>query len=60
MTQYLSRRQAAKACGRCDRTMRNLAARKMGPPFILIGVRPAYPADALQAWLASNTMGGAQ
>lgn len=60
MAEYLSRRQAAKACGRCDRTMRNLAARGLGPKFLLIGTRPAYPADALQEWLVANTYGGAQ
>ena len=60
MTQYLSRRQAAAHLGRCDRTLRNFARLKIGPPFIMIGNRPAYPADALHEWLAANTMGGAQ
>jgi len=60
MTEYLSRRQAAKACGRCDRTMRNLANRNLGPPFILVGTRPAYPADALAAWIANHSYGAAQ
>jgi len=40
--------------------MRNLAARDMGPPFLMIGDRPAYPADELAVWLAANTFGGAQ
>jgi hypothetical protein len=40
--------------------MRNLAKRGEGPPFLLIGDRPAYPADALDQWLADNTHGGAQ
>jgi hypothetical protein len=40
--------------------MRNLAKRGEGPPFLLIGDRPAYPADALDRWLADNTHGGAQ
>lgn len=57
---YLSRRQAAKECGRCDKTMRNLAKRNQGPPFVLIGDRPAYPADQLRNWIAANTFGGAQ
>ncbi|WP_410052789.1 helix-turn-helix domain-containing protein [Bradyrhizobium sp. SZCCHNPS2010] len=57
---YLSRRQAAKACGRCDKTMRRLASRGEGPPFLLMAGRPLYPADKLQAWIAANTMGGAK
>jgi hypothetical protein len=60
MTRFLSRTQAAQRCGRCHRTMRNLAKRGEGPPFLLIGDRPAYPADALDQWLADNTHGGAQ
>jgi hypothetical protein len=60
MIHFLSRTQAAKACGRCDKTMRNLARRNAGPPFVLIGDRPAYPADWLQDWLAANAMGNAQ
>lgn len=57
---YLSRAQAAKRVGRCAKTMRNLAKRGEGPPFIMIGTsRPAYDADALESWLAANTFGGA-
>ncbi|MBT1516166.1 hypothetical protein KIP88_37530 [Bradyrhizobium sp. SRL28] len=51
---FLSRTQAAKRVGRCAKTMRNLAARDMGPPFLKIGDRPAYPADELDAWLAAG------
>jgi hypothetical protein len=51
---FLSRTQAAKRVGRCAKTMRNLAARDMGPPFLMIGDRPAYPADELEAWLATG------
>lgn len=57
---FLSRTQAATRVGRCAKTMRNLAARDMGPPFLMIGDRPAYPADELMVWLAANTFGGAQ
>jgi hypothetical protein len=51
---FLSRTQAAKRIGRCAKTLRNLAKRGEGPPFLLIGDRPAYPADRLQVWLASG------
>lgn len=52
---YLSRTQAAKRVGRCSKTLRNLAKRGEGPPFIMIGTtRPAYPAEELQVWLASG------
>jgi hypothetical protein len=51
---FLSRTQVAKRVGRCTKTMRNLAAREMGPPFLMIGDRPAYPADELEAWLAAG------
>lgn len=57
---FLSRTQAARRCGRCPRTMRNLAKRGEGPPFLLIGNRPAYPADTLDRWLTANSYGGAQ
>lgn len=40
--------------------MRNLANRNLGPPFILVGTRPAYPADALAAWIANHSYGAAQ
>lgn len=51
---YLSRTQAAKRIGRCAKTLRNLAKRGDGPPFFLIGDRPAYPADRLQTWIAAG------
>lgn len=52
---YLSRTQAAMQIGRCAKTLRNLAKRGEGPPFIMIGTaRPAYPADELQTWLAAG------
>jgi hypothetical protein len=60
MTHFLSRTQAAQRCGRCHRTMRNLAKRGEGPPFLLIGDRPAYPEDVLDRWLADNTRGDSQ
>lgn len=53
-TIFLSRTQAAKRIGRCAKTLRNLAKRGDGPPFLLIGDRPAYPADELQVWLVSG------
>jgi hypothetical protein len=57
---YLSRTQAAKHVGRCAKTMRNLAKRGEGPPFIMIGTaRPAYPLDALECWLTAITFGRA-
>jgi hypothetical protein len=40
--------------------MRNLAKRGEGPPFLLIGDRPAYPEDALIQWLTDNMHGGAK
>lgn len=55
---FLSRTQAAKRVGRCAKTMRNLAKRGEGPSHLMIGNRPAYPADELEAWLAKNTTGG--
>jgi predicted DNA-binding transcriptional regulator AlpA len=57
---FLSRTQAAQRVGRCAKTMRNLAKRSDGPPHLMIGSRPAYPADDLEAWLAANTTGGSQ
>lgn len=51
---YLSRTQAAQQIGRCAKTLRNLAKRGDGPPFLLIGDRPAYAADQLQVWLATG------
>lgn len=57
---FLSREQAARRVGRCPRTMRNLAKRGEGPPFLLIGNRPAYPADGLDRWLANNKHGAGQ
>jgi hypothetical protein len=57
---FLSRTQAARRVGRCPRTMRNLAKRGEGPPFLLIGDRPAYPADSLDQWLTDNMHGAGQ
>jgi predicted DNA-binding transcriptional regulator AlpA len=52
---YLSRTQAAKRVGRCAKTLRNLAKRGEGPPFIMIGTsRPAYPDDELHTWIAAG------
>ncbi len=52
---YLSRTQAAHRLGRCTKTMRALAKRGDGPPFIMIGSnRPAYPVNDLDAWIAAG------
>lgn len=55
---YLSRTQAAALLDRCPKTLRNLQNRGLGPTVIMIGNRPAYPIVELEAWLASNTVGG--
>ena len=51
---YHSRTGAAKEVNRCTKTLRNLAKRGEGPPFIMIGNRPAYPDDGLQSWTAAG------
>lgn len=58
LPKYLTRTQAAALLDRCPKTLRNLQNKGLGPAVIMIGNRPAYPIAELEAWLASNTVGG--
>lgn len=52
MTKYLNRTQAAARLGICTKTLRKLHKRGAGPAVIMIGTRPAYSIDALEAYIA--------
>ena len=52
MKNFLTRTQAAARLGVCTKTLRNLHKRGVGPEVIMIGTRPAYSLDALEAYIA--------
>lgn len=54
----LSRTQAARVCGLAPSTLRDMACRRAGPPFVKRGsamqARCYYPESALREWIAAS------
>jgi excisionase family DNA binding protein len=52
--EYLRRREVAKKLRVSVRLVERWARNGFGPPFVMIGRIPLYPADELDAWLRSR------
>lgn len=54
----LSRKEAARVCGLAQSTLRDMACRREGPPFVKRGSkmqgRCYYPDAALREWIAAS------